>query len=282
MEGAFHFVDVLRTDKASKRLMRRHVMKGKNAGRTIHRRARREAPRCRRPEIVTSRREEETEVQKLKSPAAMPQCLQRQTLGLSTPVGLTPYSLGVINKCTGKHPIRRIRIVAKSQIPFIVFAYVADRMYPVHLGLTLEDTKRLWLQLLVTDEASTSPPASPKTLILIFGTIFPSNTAEAGHHCNVALLDACNQLFLLGGDSSPQALYHLSEAYAHIQKRLASPDALSDSTIGLVVAFIHQEQIKKGGSQARIHFDGLRRMVALRGGIGELEGNLPLTLKICK
>lgn len=37
MEKSFHFVDTTRNDKDSKRRMRRFVMKGKNAGKTIHR-----------------------------------------------------------------------------------------------------------------------------------------------------------------------------------------------------------------------------------------------------
>ncbi|RGP75148.1 hypothetical protein FLONG3_5832 [Fusarium longipes] len=37
MEHEFLFVDGLHTDKTSKKLMRRHVMKGKNAGKTFHR-----------------------------------------------------------------------------------------------------------------------------------------------------------------------------------------------------------------------------------------------------
>jgi hypothetical protein len=37
MEQKFFFVDGLHADKTSKRLMRRHVMKGKNAGKTFHR-----------------------------------------------------------------------------------------------------------------------------------------------------------------------------------------------------------------------------------------------------
>jgi hypothetical protein len=40
METTFHFVDARQTDRAAKRRMRSHVMKGKNAGRTIHRRSR--------------------------------------------------------------------------------------------------------------------------------------------------------------------------------------------------------------------------------------------------
>lgn len=37
MEQTFLFVDGVNADRASKRLMRRHVMKGKNAGKTFHR-----------------------------------------------------------------------------------------------------------------------------------------------------------------------------------------------------------------------------------------------------
>lgn len=102
------------------------------------------------------------------------------------------------------------------------------------------------------------------------------------HHCCIALLQACNHIFFLNGDSSPEALYHVSQAYALIKTRLSSPEALSDSTIWLVISFIHQEQIKTDRSKAKIHVDGMRRMIELRGGLEQLEGNLPLTLKICK
>ncbi|KAI1051637.1 hypothetical protein LB506_003046 [Fusarium annulatum] len=37
MQQNFFFVDGLNADKTSKKLMRRHVMKGKNAGKTFHR-----------------------------------------------------------------------------------------------------------------------------------------------------------------------------------------------------------------------------------------------------
>lgn len=95
-------------------------------------------------------------------------------------------------------------------------------------------------------------------------------------------MQACNALFLRNGYSSPEALHHLSRAYAHIKSRLDGPEALSDSTIGLVVSFIQQEQIKKGRADTMVHVAGLRRMVELRGGLGQLEGNMHLMLKICK
>jgi hypothetical protein len=46
MERQFHFVDATTGDRQAKRLARSHVMKGKNAGRKIHRRSRLEAYRA--------------------------------------------------------------------------------------------------------------------------------------------------------------------------------------------------------------------------------------------
>ena len=40
MDGTIFFMDGLRPDRASKKLMRRHVMKGKNAGKKLSRRSR--------------------------------------------------------------------------------------------------------------------------------------------------------------------------------------------------------------------------------------------------
>lgn len=40
MGKTFHFIDGLQPDRTSKKLMRRHVMKGKNAGKKIHRASR--------------------------------------------------------------------------------------------------------------------------------------------------------------------------------------------------------------------------------------------------
>lgn len=36
----------------------------------------------------------------------------------------------------------------------LVFYYVADRMYPAQLGISLDDAKCMWLPVLFADEAS--------------------------------------------------------------------------------------------------------------------------------
>lgn len=95
-------------------------------------------------------------------------------------------------------------------------------------------------------------------------------------------MQACNELFLGDGESSPMAMYHLSNSLTQVRKRLESAEALSDSTIGIVMTLITQEQVRKQDKAARIHMDGLVRMVELRGGLESLDGCLPVLLKACK
>lgn len=95
-------------------------------------------------------------------------------------------------------------------------------------------------------------------------------------------MQACNELYTSDGTSSAKALYHLSQTFAQIQKRLDGDNALSDSTLGLVTSLIMQEQIRDQIQAAEVHARGLQRMVELRGGIDQLEGSLALLLKVCK
>lgn len=95
-------------------------------------------------------------------------------------------------------------------------------------------------------------------------------------------MQACNELFLGGGEDSPTAMYHLSNGLKYVRERLESEDALADSTMGLVISLITQEQVRSQHKAARVHMDGLVRMIEMRGGLESLETSLPLVLKTCK
>lgn len=96
-------------------------------------------------------------------------------------------------------------------------------------------------------------------------------------------MQACNEIFLGTGASSPRALYHLSRTFAQVKKRLEGKDALSDSSLAIVISLINQEQIRNEQASAKVHIDGLKRMVELRGGLDRLsQDNQALGLKICK
>ncbi|KAJ5626571.1 hypothetical protein N7528_003998 [Penicillium herquei] len=126
------------------------------------------------------------------------------------------------------------------------------------LGFSFEDVQRVCLQMLFVDHAS--------------------------YRCNVGLMQACNAIFspVSDGRDSAKALYHVSQTLNEVRKRLKGPDAISDSSISMIVSLISQEQLANQLENAEIHARGLQQIVRLRGGIGSLEGNLPLTLQICK
>ena len=100
--------------------------------------------------------------------------------------------------------------------------------------------------------------------------------------CGIALMEACNNFFYGNGSDSCEGLYYYSEAMGIVKKRLQGDDALNDATITLVVWLILQEEMRGKLSDSDVHYSGLKRMVELRGGLGQLEGNRTLALKICK
>lgn len=95
-------------------------------------------------------------------------------------------------------------------------------------------------------------------------------------------MQACNEIYLGNGSSPNKELYHLSQTFPQIQRKLEGHDALSDSTMGLVISLIAQEQIRNQGPAAEVHARGLQMMVELRGGLSQINRNLTLVLKVCK
>ncbi|KAJ5184276.1 hypothetical protein N7492_001892 [Penicillium capsulatum] len=102
-------------DRHVRRRMRRHVMLGKNAGKTIHRPSRDE--RATRP----------------RHPASVP----RQ----------------VGNALTGLIPMRSTPVSA-LEITDEFFHLTTERLYPAHLGISVKDARLMWLRMVFADEIS--------------------------------------------------------------------------------------------------------------------------------
>ena len=96
MGEGFYFVDGLTPDRASTRMKRRHVMKGKNAGKSVrrHRRGDISGPAS-AGAIVLARKGKSP----MTSPTAPLKYLGSEILSLPTPVPFTPYSVEVLNQC---------------------------------------------------------------------------------------------------------------------------------------------------------------------------------------
>lgn len=72
------------------------------------------------------------------------------------------------------------------------------------------------------------------------------------------------------GGAYPKSLKHISQAYKLTNERLSGPEALSDQTIAVVTMFAVYQRIHHLQAHGLIHFEGLRRMIRLRGGLVEL------------
>ncbi|KAF1964065.1 hypothetical protein BU23DRAFT_494060 [Bimuria novae-zelandiae CBS 107.79] len=254
MEQTFCFVNGAQIDRSTKRQMRRHMMMGKNAGKTVQRRSKKELAwksfegkdnQSKKEILQRGNRDLDAvtlPVNRIGRWAQAhlhyyePTSIYDNVLsGLAFPVELTPHFAEVIST---------------------YFLFISDKLYPVSLGISMESSKYTWIRVLMADEAA--------------------------FHCNIAQMQACNELFLGDGEDSPMAMYHLSKTLEHVQARLQSAEALSDSTMSLVMALITQEQVRHQHEAASIHMDGLVGMIQLRGGLASLEGCLPVLLKACK
>ncbi|CAH0058085.1 unnamed protein product [Clonostachys solani] len=235
MSNKFLFIDGIQADRNAKKQMRRHVMRGKNAGKTFHRPSKL-VPAG--PKILDTWSRSRVARQFNKG--------ESLTLDVDENFGDAYHSCNIpVNV-----PPAARRIIDEF------FILTADRMYPPKLGISLDEAKCIWLKVLFEDQAT--------------------------YECNLAMMQTCNEIYLGHGDSSSKALYSLSRTVSHVKNKLESPGALSDSTITLVLSLISQEQLKKFDSRAKIHLNGLRRMIELRGGLEQLEGKPPLLLKVCK
>ncbi|KAG8356851.1 hypothetical protein FVEN_g5561 [Fusarium venenatum] len=109
MEQSFFFVDGLHADKTSKRLMRQHVMKGKNAGKTFH-----------RPSKVGQ--------------VARYHALER----IARPIGTQFF--------TFPFPVPVTKVASKALHDF--FNLTINLIYPTQLGFDIEQYKLRWLEIM--------------------------------------------------------------------------------------------------------------------------------------
>jgi hypothetical protein len=72
---------------------------------------------------------------------------------------------------------------------------------------------------------------------------------------------------------SPSALHHISLAYRMTNARLSGPDACSDKAIAVVTMLAIYQRMHHQQAVGLVHFKGLRRMIALRGGLAQLSRN---------
>ncbi|GAW18060.1 hypothetical protein ANO14919_075300 [Xylariales sp. No.14919] len=93
---------------------------------------------------------------------------------------------------------------------------------------------------------------------------------KAYFHCTIAIASACAAF--LSGDSghSPIALCHMSETYRLVNQQLSSNKTVSDTTVAVVASVNIYDRLYGDPEKAMVHHNGLASLIALRGGIREL------------
>ncbi|ERT03258.1 hypothetical protein HMPREF1624_01564 [Sporothrix schenckii ATCC 58251] len=263
--AGFMFVNGRQNDRSTQRRMRRHVMQGKNAGKTLHRPSRQLKPVRRgdtaKQETIAKSTSSSRSNSSLFSLTESLDILKRLPpvtafyAAIDSPVAMTSFALQVIDA---------------------YFNGTVERVYAHSFGVTSASAKPLWFQFIFADEAA--------------------------YHCTLALMQASNEVVLgsatgcvvatssgASGDSGDRNVatyaHYVAESLRQLKTRLDGPDALANSTILLVLMFISQEQMRHASRNARVHLAGLAQMVALRGGLAAFEtrpADRPLLLKICK
>ncbi|PVI05439.1 hypothetical protein DM02DRAFT_668366 [Periconia macrospinosa] len=242
MTQTFHFVNGACADRKERKELRRHVMIGKNAGRTIHRPSRIKAFQQKSLELrdenvasICTKRDFERDSMNSGKVGKVPQWRLSEVKSVAFPVELTPQY---------------------AEIVATFLEFIADGMYPSHIGVSVEDAKRTWLQVMTADSST--------------------------FYCNIALMQACNALFKDEGHDSVISTTFLARSTAHVRRKIESQDALSCSTVAMVLSLVTQEQFRNEHKAARIHLDGLIRMIHLRGGLDTLAETVQVLLKVCK
>ncbi|EXJ79038.1 hypothetical protein A1O3_08539 [Capronia epimyces CBS 606.96] len=239
----FEFIDSTKSDKATRRLARSHAMKGKNAGKTLHRH-RQSRLDLRGQQTATARvpnRRSAQENENRRTLAVQDSldltypALSDKLLSVSFPVETTPQGLGLISQ---------------------FFDTVVHALYPPQICRSLEQTRLYWLQVLFMDKTA--------------------------YHCSLALMATLNAFFF-GREAVPsKAIYHLGQAVSLVNQQLQTAEALSDSNLAVVNFLVVQELLREAQPEAEVHLRGLQKMIQLRGGLSQLGEDSPLAIKICK
>ncbi|KAI0427824.1 hypothetical protein F5Y09DRAFT_315168 [Xylaria sp. FL1042] len=240
---SFHFVDQSDiNNKKERKLIRSHVMKGKNIGKKRLKKTQHSESTTNKSVIlhgagVGNESTSTTTLERLQCDDASILAVTRQ---IANDLSLLP-STREISPQTMFH-IRQMS------------SYILDISCPREFCQSTGVTEWIWFQLTFYNKAY--------------------------FHCTVAIASACAAF--LTGDSyhSPVALCHMSEAYRLVNKTLSSSEPLSDTTVAVVAAINIYDRLYGDPQKAMVHLNGLAGLITLRGGISELaERNIVIAEK---
>ncbi|KAI1816352.1 hypothetical protein GGS20DRAFT_538637 [Poronia punctata] len=221
---SFQFVDNTVIDKRARKLIRSHVMKGKNVGK-----------------VREPRRKDLVRIDRTTNP---------------------PYSYTKTHTADIQHDSILVKLTRQiGNDPTLLSCPVRPNPQ------SLAQVQQLFLFLL--DIAQPKEFCRPTNVLgwMWFDLVFRD---EAYFHCTMALTSAFAAFLTQDSYDSPVALYHMSQTFRLLAKKLSSDEALSDSTIAVVTSTSIYDRLYGNSRKAMVHLGGVYRMVELRGGIKAL------------
>ncbi|KAI6785944.1 uncharacterized protein J7T54_006283 [Emericellopsis cladophorae] len=102
---------------------------------------------------------------------------------------------------------------------------------------------------------------------------------EAYFHCFVALSEACMDFVHEKDSYSTEYRHHMTKALRLLNNKLSSDKATADTSLAGVISLCLLTSLRGQLAQTKVHFDGLCRMIELRGGMDEIKHNPALIEK---
>ncbi|KAF2029430.1 hypothetical protein EK21DRAFT_67800 [Setomelanomma holmii] len=208
-----------------RRLIRSHVMRGKNAGRS---RPARTPLKHQNLPCISLANKKDPEPQEmleleLKHTLSLDRLLWHELTIASFPDHVGPQ--------TRRFMYRKLHLISKA-------------LYPPDFCSEVDLSHYAWLQYGLEDKA-------------YFYTILAISSSFPTH---------------FGGPRtiSKEALTHISRAYRLTNERLSSPEACSDKAIAIVTMLAVFQRVHHQHAIGLVHFEGLKRMIKLRGGLEKL------------
>ncbi|KAJ8126663.1 hypothetical protein O1611_g6976 [Lasiodiplodia mahajangana] len=230
---SFQFVDNSDINRKARKLIRSHVMRGKNLGKV-------RIKRDRNPEPTASRAIIAYETGNTFNDDDVSNTTSGNLQSKSSILAVTRQLASDLTLLSSTSTIAPQTMLHLRQLAFFVLDVISPAEFCQHTRVT----EWMWFQLVFSNEAY--------------------------FHCNIAMALAC-AAFITGDEShSPVALYHMSQAYRSINQQLSSDEALSDTTIAVVASINVYDRLYGDPQKALVHLNGVTRMIELRGGIREL------------
>ena len=111
--------------------------------------------------------------------------------------------------------------------------------------------------------------------VCFFLAFWPVSNADTDFHCVMAMSVTVLNNLLIKQEDPTEAIRHMSQALRLVSERLSGNDAVSDTTLAVVVAMAQCARLQGQYRQGLVHLEGLQQMIELRGGVSQLTRNQP-------